>query len=56
MQVNDVAPVAAYHQGDDQQIEHDEEFYEEPKVTLERLMKLEVATAGKISELGKLIG
>ena len=37
------------------QIEQDEEFYEEPQVTLERLLKLEEAMSAEAKELEKSI-
>jgi len=33
------------------QLEHDEEFYEQPRVTLERLARLEAVAAGEVSAL-----
>jgi type I restriction enzyme M protein len=37
------------------QIEQDEEFYEEPKVTLSRLLTLEKVMASEIRELEELL-
>jgi len=37
------------------QVEQDEEFYEEPKVTLERLRQLEQAAEGGLTAVGKLL-
>jgi type I restriction enzyme M protein len=36
-------------------MEQDEEFYEEPQVTLERLLKLEEVMTEETKELGKLL-
>jgi type I restriction enzyme M protein len=37
------------------QVEQDEEFYEEPKVTLERLHQLEAAAAGEVESLKRIV-
>jgi type I restriction enzyme M protein len=37
------------------QIEQDEEFYEDPQVTLERLLKLESVMASEVEELNRMI-
>lgn len=38
------------------QVEQDEEFYEAPKVTLERLAKLETVAGGEVATLKELLG
>ncbi len=38
------------------QVEQDEEFYEAPRVTLERLAKLETTTAGEVAALKEMLG
>jgi type I restriction enzyme M protein len=37
------------------QIEQDEEFYEEPQVTLKRLRQLETAATGEVAALAQMV-
>ena len=37
------------------QVEQDEEFYEEPKVTLKRLRQLEAAATGEVAILEEMV-
>jgi type I restriction enzyme M protein len=37
------------------QVEHDEEFYEQPRVTLDRLRQLETAAVGEVEALKKMV-